>query len=153
MARHPDDELVFLPLGGSNEIGMNFNLYGFGPPHARKWIVVDLGVTFGDQTTPGVEVIMPDPTYIEAYVHHFARGQFAIISVCVAAEGTIAEARVVESSADKAFDEAALVWARQAHYRPQLANGQPVYGCREVRVEINPDPAPRITRGADSALG
>ncbi len=63
----PDDELVFLPLGGSNEIGMNFNLYGFGAPHARKWIVVDLGVTFGDQTTPGVEIIMPDPTFIEEY--------------------------------------------------------------------------------------
>jgi ribonuclease J len=61
------DELVFLPLGGSNEIGMNFNLYGFGPPHDRRWIVVDLGVTFGDQTTPGVEVILPDPAFIEDY--------------------------------------------------------------------------------------
>src|SRR3954463_5625325 len=60
-----DDELVFLPLGGSNEIGMNFTLYGFGPPHDRKWIVVDLGITFGDQTTPGVEVILPDPTFME----------------------------------------------------------------------------------------
>ncbi len=67
--RHAEsgDELVFLPLGGSNEIGMNFNLYGFGPPHAREWIVVDLGVTFGDQTTPGVELILPDPTFIEEY--------------------------------------------------------------------------------------
>jgi ribonuclease J len=63
----PDDELVFLPLGGSNEIGMNFNLYGYGPPEDRKWIVVDLGVTFGDQTTPGVEIILPDPEFIEAY--------------------------------------------------------------------------------------
>ena len=61
----PDDELVFLPLGGSNEIGMNFNLYGFGPPHNRKWIVVDLGVTFGDQTTPGIELILPDPEFLE----------------------------------------------------------------------------------------
>lgn len=61
------DELVFLPLGGSNEIGMNFNLYGFGPAHDRRWIVVDLGVTFGDQTTPGVEVILPDPEFIEEY--------------------------------------------------------------------------------------
>jgi len=61
------DELVFLPLGGSNEIGMNFNLYGFGPPHDRRWIVVDLGVTFGDQTTPGVEVILPDPAFIAEY--------------------------------------------------------------------------------------
>jgi ribonuclease J len=63
----PDDELVFLPLGGSNEIGMNFNLYGFGPPHARKWIVVDLGITFGDQGTPGVEIILPNPAFIEDY--------------------------------------------------------------------------------------
>ena len=61
------DELVFLPLGGSNEIGMNFNLYGYGPAHARKWIVVDLGVTFGDLTTPGVEIILPDPAFIEEY--------------------------------------------------------------------------------------
>ena len=49
MRPSPNDELVFLPLGGSNEIGMNFNLYGYGPPHARKWIVVDLGITFGDR--------------------------------------------------------------------------------------------------------
>ncbi len=63
----PSDELIFLPLGGSNEIGMNFNLYGYGPEEDRKWIVVDLGITFGDQTTPGVEVILPDPEYIEAY--------------------------------------------------------------------------------------
>jgi len=62
-----DNELVFLPLGGSNEIGMNFNLYGFGPPHARKWIIVDIGVTFGDQTTPGVDIIMPDPSFIEQH--------------------------------------------------------------------------------------
>jgi ribonuclease J len=63
------DELVFLPLGGSNEIGMNFNLYGYGPAHDRRWIVVDLGVTFGDQTTPGVEVILPDPAFLEKNAH------------------------------------------------------------------------------------
>ncbi|MBA3811474.1 MAG: ribonuclease J [Caulobacteraceae bacterium] len=67
MTKSAEDELVFLPLGGSNEIGMNFNLYGFGPPHARKWIVVDLGVTFGDQTTPGVDIILPDPAFIEEH--------------------------------------------------------------------------------------
>ncbi|HET9159283.1 MAG TPA: ribonuclease J, partial [Caulobacteraceae bacterium] len=67
MAKSRTDELVFLPLGGSNEIGMNFNLYGFGPAHERKWIVVDVGVTFGDLSTPGVEVILPDPTYIEEH--------------------------------------------------------------------------------------
>ena len=60
-----NDELVFLPLGGSNEIGMNLNAYGFGPAHDRKWILVDVGVTFGDPSTPGVDVIVPDPSFLE----------------------------------------------------------------------------------------
>src|SRR3712207_569769 len=65
MTARPDDELVFLPLGGSDEIGMNLNLYGYGPEHRRKWIVVDIGVTFGGLATPGVEIIVPDPAYAE----------------------------------------------------------------------------------------
>ncbi|WMS42324.1 ribonuclease J [Acuticoccus sp. MNP-M23] len=45
---------------------MNLGLYGFGPPHAKKWIIVDVGVTFGDlRTTPGVDLIMPDTAFIE----------------------------------------------------------------------------------------
>ena len=62
-----DNGLYFLPLGGSGEIGMNLNLYGYGPEEGRKWIMVDLGVTFGDLTTPGVDIIMPDPAYIEEF--------------------------------------------------------------------------------------
>ena len=61
------DELVFLPLGGSNEIGMNLNLYGFGPEHDRQWLMVDLGVTFGDERTPGIDLIMADPEFILEY--------------------------------------------------------------------------------------
>jgi len=61
------DEFVFLPLGGSGEIGMNLNLFGFGPAHDRKWVIVDIGVTFGDLTTPGVEIIMPDISFIQEY--------------------------------------------------------------------------------------
>ena len=57
-------ELVFLPLGGSGEIGMNMNLYGFGSAANRQWIMIDCGVTFGDLSTPGVDLICPDPTYI-----------------------------------------------------------------------------------------
>ena len=60
-----NDELVFLPLGGTGEIGMNFNLYGYGPPTDRKWLAIDLGITFPDGREPGIEVIMPDPLYIE----------------------------------------------------------------------------------------
>ncbi len=56
-----NDELLFLALGGAGEIGMNLNLYG----HAGKWLMLDLGIAFGDDTMPGVEVIMPDPTFIE----------------------------------------------------------------------------------------
>lgn len=58
------EELVFLPLGGSGEIGMNMNLYGYGKPSARKWIMIDCGVSFGDLATPGVDIICPDPAYI-----------------------------------------------------------------------------------------
>ena len=58
-ARH-DEGLYFLPLGGSGEIGMNLNLYRYG----GKWLMVDLGITFGDESTPGVDVLMPDPAYI-----------------------------------------------------------------------------------------
>ncbi|MDF2763106.1 MAG: putative metallo-beta-lactamase [Rhodospirillales bacterium] len=61
VGRPGSDELLFLPLGGAGEIGMNLNLYG----HAGKWLMVDLGVTFGDEATPGIEVIMPDPRFIE----------------------------------------------------------------------------------------
>ena len=58
-----DDELLFLPLGGAGEIGMNLNLYG----HAGQWLMVDLGITFGDDRTPGVDLIMPNPAFIEDY--------------------------------------------------------------------------------------
>jgi len=58
-------ELLFLPLGGAGEIGMNLNLYGFGPKDRERWMMIDLGITFGNSSMPGVDVIMPDPTFIE----------------------------------------------------------------------------------------
>jgi ribonuclease J len=60
-------ELIFVPLGGCREIGMNLNAYGYGPPEDRRWIVVDVGVTFGNDSTPGVDLIMPDPVYLEGF--------------------------------------------------------------------------------------
>ncbi|MED5550535.1 MAG: ribonuclease J [Pseudomonadota bacterium] len=65
MAEALTDSLYFLPLGGSDEIGMNLNLYGYGPEDDQKWIIVDCGVAFGDLSTPGVDIIMPDPAFIE----------------------------------------------------------------------------------------
>ena len=61
-----ESELVFLPLGGVGEIGMNFALYGIGPAGAREWIVVDCGVTFPDATLPGVDLVLPDTRFIES---------------------------------------------------------------------------------------
>ncbi len=60
-----NDGLYFLPLGGAGEIGMNFNLLGYGPPARPKWLAIDCGVSFGDETTPGIELIMADPAFIE----------------------------------------------------------------------------------------
>ena len=58
------NELLFCPLGGSGEIGMNMNLFGYGLPGDHKWIMVDIGVTFADDTLPGVDLIYPDPGFI-----------------------------------------------------------------------------------------
>ncbi len=65
---NPQDgaELVFLPLGGAGEIGMNLNCYGYGPAEAREWIIVDCGVMFGRETsTPGIDLILPDIRFLE----------------------------------------------------------------------------------------
>ncbi len=64
MNKGQNDELLFVPLGGAGEIGMNLNLYGLGRPGKEDWIMIDLGITFGDGTTPGVDVILPDPAFI-----------------------------------------------------------------------------------------
>jgi len=54
----------FLPLGGTGEIGMNLNLYGYGEGDNVEWIMVDCGVTFSQSGLPGIDLQMPDPTFI-----------------------------------------------------------------------------------------
>jgi ribonuclease J len=68
MATIRNAELVFVPLGGVGEIGMNFALYGYGPAQNREWIVVDVGVTFPGPDLPGVDLVLPDTRFIEAEV-------------------------------------------------------------------------------------
>ncbi|KEA07238.1 ribonuclease J [Rhizobium rhizogenes] len=58
------DELVFLPLGGVGEIGMNLALYGYGTPEHRQWIMVDCGVTFPGPDLPGVDLVLPDIRFL-----------------------------------------------------------------------------------------
>ena len=60
----PGDELVFAPLGGIGEIGMNLALYGLGDARRRQWIAVDIGVAFAGEELPGIDLIMPDIRYL-----------------------------------------------------------------------------------------
>ena len=54
----------FLPLGGTGEIGMNLNLYGYSQENNEEWIMIDCGVTFSQAGLPGIDLQMPDPTFI-----------------------------------------------------------------------------------------
>ena len=54
------DELLFVPLGGAGEIGMNMSLYGY----QDRWLMIDMGISFGDETTPGIDVMTPDPAFV-----------------------------------------------------------------------------------------
>ncbi len=59
------DELVFAPLGGLGEIGMNAALYGYGPKDRKRWILVDCGMGFGNEEhLPGIDVIYPDLRFV-----------------------------------------------------------------------------------------
>ncbi len=58
------EELLFCPLGGSGEIGGNMNLYAYGKEDEQKWIIVDMGVSFADDSVPGIDLIMPDAGFI-----------------------------------------------------------------------------------------
>ncbi len=58
------NELIFCPLGGSGQIGGNMNLYAYGNEESQQWIIVDTGVSFADDSVPGIDLIYPDPAYI-----------------------------------------------------------------------------------------
>lgn len=60
------ERLIYLPLGGAGEIGMNAYVYGYGRPGKERLILVDLGLTFGDmESSPGVDLILPDITWLQ----------------------------------------------------------------------------------------
>jgi ribonuclease J len=60
------EELVLLPLGGVGEIGMNCYAYGIGNARNRQWLIVDLGVKFGEEREPGIDIVLPDLSFLEA---------------------------------------------------------------------------------------
>lgn len=62
----PENDLVFIPLGGVGEIGMNLALYGYGSPAKREYIIVDVGVTFPGPDLPGADLVLPDISYVQS---------------------------------------------------------------------------------------
>ena len=69
-AKDKENDIVFLPLGGVGEIGMNLGLYGFGPEGNRKWLIVDCGVSFAGPELPGIDLVMPDIKFLEDEVNN-----------------------------------------------------------------------------------
>ena len=63
-------DFVFLPLGGVGEIGMNLYLYGYGRGRTREWLIVDMGITFGGDAEPGIDVILPDISFLQEERHN-----------------------------------------------------------------------------------
>lgn len=66
------NRFVFVPIGGVGEIGMNLYLYGYGQKNAYTWLIVDMGVTFGGEYEPGIDVILPDIRFLEEERHNIA---------------------------------------------------------------------------------
>ena len=67
------NELVFAPLGGIGEIGMNLSIYGFGDERRRQWLIVDCGVSFAsEELLPGIDLILPDIRFL---IEHKTNGR------------------------------------------------------------------------------
>ena len=66
-------ELLFCPLGGVGEIGANMSLYGYGEKNFHEWIMIDIGVTFTDDSVPGIDLVVPDPDFIIQKKKEFKR--------------------------------------------------------------------------------
>ena len=71
-AKKKDNDIVFLPLGGVGEIGMNLGLYGYGPEDDRTWLIVDCGVSFAGPELPGIDLVVPDIKFLEDEVDNIA---------------------------------------------------------------------------------
>ncbi|MBO6509725.1 MAG: ribonuclease J [Roseibium sp.] len=71
-AQNNKNDIVFLPLGGVGEIGMNLGLYGYGPEDDRTWLIVDCGVSFAGPELPGIDLVLPDIKFLEEEVDNIA---------------------------------------------------------------------------------
>lgn len=166
------NRLIFLPLGGAGEIGMNMYLYGYGPRDKERFILVDVGVTFPSMDgTPGVDLIMPDTAYIEArayrldgifitHAHEDHIGALGHLYSRLAAPiftrkftGAVARAKLEEHGQDIDRVQVMDAWPEQVELGPFKVGFMPVsHSIPEASGLVIDSPAGRVVHTGDFKL-
>ncbi len=164
--------LIYLPLGGAGEIGMNAYVYGYGPEGKERLILVDLGVTFGDmETTPGIDLILPDISWLEARAdrleaifithahedhigalgHYWARFKVPVFARRFTA--TIGRLKMEEHGHEPAAITVVQPWPEQIEAGPFVVGFLPVsHSIPESSALVIDTPAGRIVHTGDFKL-
>jgi ribonuclease J len=163
------DRLIYLPLGGAGEIGMNMYVYGYGPKDAERLILVDVGVTFPKMdSTPGVDLIMADTAWVQARIdrleaifithahedHVGALGMlFHRLQVPVYARRfttAIAQNKMERAGQDTAMVRQTQAWPHKVHVGPFTVGFVPIsHSVPEVSALVIDTPGGRIVHTAD----
>jgi ribonuclease J len=163
------DRLIYLPLGGAGEIGMNMYLYGYGPEGNERFILVDMGVSFPTMdSTPGVDLIMADPAYIQAradrlegiFITHGHEDHIGALGLLwhrlrapvYARRFTAALAKSKMERAGQPTDEVRQVdaWPHVVHAGPFTVGFMPIaHSIPEASALVIDTPAGRIFHSAD----
>ncbi len=166
------ERLIYLPLGGAGEIGMNAYVYGYGEPGKERLILVDLGVTFPDmETTPGVDLIHADISWLQdradrleaIFVTHAHEDHVGAVAHCYEALGAPVYARAFTANiARRKMDEhghpedavrTASAWPEQVSAGPFTVGFLPVsHSIPESAALVIDTPAGRIVHSGDFKL-
>ncbi len=166
------ERLIYLPLGGAGEIGMNAYVYGYGEPGKERLILVDLGVTFPDMdTTPGVDLIHADISWLQdradrleaIFITHAHEDHVGAVAHCYEALGAPVYARAFTANiARRKMDEhghpedavrTASAWPEQVSAGPFTVGFLPVsHSIPESAALVIDTPAGRIVHSGDFKL-
>ena len=164
--------LIYLPLGGAGEIGMNAYVYGYGEPDKERFILVDLGVTFPDMDgTPGVDLILPDMTWLKEradrldaiFVTHAHEDHVGAVAMCYEALGAPVYARAFTANiARRKMEEyghpedavrTASAWPEQVQAGPFSVGFLPMsHSIPESGALVIDSPAGRVIHTGDFKL-
>ncbi len=166
------ERLIYLPLGGAGEIGMNAYVYGYGEPGKERLILVDLGVTFPDMdTTPGVDLIHADISWLQersdrleaVFVTHAHEDHVGAVAHCYEALGApvyaraftanIARRKMEEHGHPEDAVQTASAWPEQVSVGPFDVGFLPVsHSIPESAALVIDTPAGRIVHSGDFKL-